>query len=210
MRHTLDIQRFRASTPKDHTPKGAHEETTHRLRQTFMGDKRPSKLYDTHASWDGLRFRHIGSNMGTAYASDKWGGEKNKSFEEFKHISEGPQELYMREGAITDFPTFGPVWNPAKDSLKLPDVVADLAPILHLEARLFTSLDKRGQGAFGQGDAGCRRIKVGASMLCAGYLIDADNADYGEPFLVVIAKKGGVQFVILGKKLDVTKDGIVG
>ncbi len=210
MRHTLDIQRFRASTPKDHTPKGAHEETTHRLRQTFMGDKRPSKLYDTHASWDGLRFRHIGSNMGTAYASDKWGGEKKKSFEEFKHISEGPQELYMREGAITDFPTFGPVWSPAKDSLKLPDVVADLAPILHLEARLFTSLDKRGQGAFGQGDAGCRRISVGASMLCAGYLIDAENDDYGEPFLVVIAKKGGVQFVILGKKLDVTKDGIVG
>jgi len=210
MRHTLDIQRFRATEPKDYVPKNAHEETTHRLRQTFMGDKRKARVYDTRATWNGLEFRHIGSNEGTAYASDKWGFEGKKSFEEFKHISEGPQQLYEVCGTITDFRTHGPLWDPAKDRLRMPELIADLAPIMHLEARLFTSTDAKGQGVFGRGNEGCRRIEVGAAMLCAGYLIDMDAPDYGEPFLVVIARKGGVQFLILGSKLDVTKDGIVG
>ncbi len=210
-RLTYNVGRRRASTPKPFVSKDPLLQKIHKLRQTFMGEDLPPNVYDTGADWAKVRLRHIGTNEATAYFSDKWGGSKTKSFEEFKHVSEAPQELYAVDNAMPG--AIGPIWSPRANKAIMPLVLAELAPLIFFEGRLFVDIKKSkdgDEGVLGDGDEGCVRIRPPGCLLYAGYMRDARDPSTGETILVAIHPKDGVQYVVMGSELDVTKDGIVG
>lgn len=207
MRHEVDVARLRRSAPKPYEPKTPLEQDTYALRKTFMGEELPAKAYSTGIRLAGVAFQHVGTNESVGYVSNKWKG--GKTFEEFKHVAESKQKLYAAKGAIAGTALAGPWWRPSDDVI-VPSAVAELAPCIFLEARLFVDEDKHGDGVLGRGDDGCVRIHPSGCLLYAGYLGDKTDPRYGEPFLLVGSKTQGAQFLVLGTGLDVTKDGIVG
>mgnify|MGYP001336725480 CR=1 FL=1 len=206
---TIDVQALRASVPRPYTPKNAFEDETHRVRQTFMGEKLPPEVYDTGASWSGVRLQHVGTCEAVAYNSDKWGGRQKRLFEAFKHVVEAPQDLYAVRGSIGTT-THGPVWSPADEGVIMPEMVAEMAPLEFVQSRLFVRTDHEGEGVLGDGDEGCVELEPAGCLLYVGYLRTGRADTSGEPILVVISAKKGVQFVIRGEELDVTEDGITG
>lgn len=207
-RHIIDVQRLRRGAPKAHVPRTPEEEAAYQLRKTFMGEDLDPRVYATSVTWKpSLTLQYVGSNESCAYASNKWG--KGKQFEEFKHVSESKQRLFAAKGALADGPYAGPVWTPS-DDVVLPTACAELSVLLFLEARLFVDENEDGNGVFGKGDEGCVRIVPAGCLLYGAYLGDKQKSGYGEPVLLVISKTRGLQFLITGNGLDVTKDGIVG
>ncbi len=207
-RHTIDVQRLRSGVPKPHQPRTPEEEASYALRKTFMGEDLDPRAYKTSVTWSrSLTLQYVGSNESCAYASNKWG--KGKEFEEFKHVSESRQRLFAAKGALAGGPFAGPFWRPS-DDVVLPATCAELSVLLFLEARLFVDEDEDGNGIFGKGDEGCARIRPAGCLLYGAYLGDKQKSGYGEPVLLVISKTQGLQFLITGSGLDVTKDGIVG
>lgn len=215
LRYEVDIARLRKRAPKPYTPKTPEEEAAYALRKTFMGEDLPPRAYATGVSLTkNLALQYIGSNESTSYTSNKWKGDK--MFEEFKHVSESRQRLFAAPGALArgagpapDGSFYGPIWRPA-DDVALPTVCAELSVLLHLEARLFMDETEDGEGLFGKGNEGCARIQPAGCLLYGAYLGDKKKSGYGEPCLLVISKTRGLQFLITGSGLDVTKDGIVG
>lgn len=206
-RHTIDVQRLRRSAPKAHTPRTPEEEAAYALRKTFMGEELDPRAYTATTLPRNLTLQYVGSNESCSYASNKWG--KGKQFEEFKHVSESRQKLFAAKGALAGGPFAGPFWRPS-DDVVLPATCAELSVLLFLEARFFVDEDARGNGLFGKGDEGCARITPSGCLLYGAYLGDKQKSGYGEPCLLVISKSRGLQFLITGNGLDVTKDGIVG
>lgn len=211
MRHTLEIERYRKGRTSPFDPKDPVDKATHKLRQTFMGEPLPPEAYDTGASWAGVRLRHIGTCEATAYVSDKWGGRKKKSFEEFKHVSEAPQELYAVDGVVPG--AKGPVWTAAQNRAIMPATLAELGPLIFFQSRLHVATRKTkdgDEGVLGEGDEGCVQLVAAGCLLYAGFMTDRDAPDEGETILVAIHRRAGVQFVVMGSELSVTKDGITG
>lgn len=206
-RHIIDVQRLRKSAPRDYTPKTGEEQASYDLRKTFMGEDLPPRAYKTGVNWGrNLELQLVGTNESVAYASNKWG--KKKEFEEFKHVSESKQKLFAAPGALPGRP-YGPVWRPS-DDVVLPTTCAELSVLLFLEGRLFVGEDEEGNGVLGQGDEGCSRIRPAGCLLYGAYLGDKGRSGYGEPCLLVISKTAGLQFLITGSGLDITRDGIIG
>jgi len=207
LRHEIVIERFRRSSKAPVRPGHPVADATHGILTTFQGEPLPPEAYDTGASWAGVRLRHIGTNEATCYLSDKWGYRKKRSFEEFKHVSEAPQELYAVDGVVPG--AKGPIWSPKASKAILPTDLAELGPLICFESRLHLGVIE-GEGVLGKGDEGCVRIAPAGCLLYAGFLRDADDPDQGETILVVIHRRAGVQLVVMGDDLAVTKDGIVG
>jgi hypothetical protein len=206
---TLDVQALRAGKLRPYELQGAFDDETHRARETFMGEKLPPQVYDTGASWSGVRLQHVGTCEAVAYNSDKWGGRQKRLFEAFKHVVEAPQDLYAVRGSIGG-PTCGPIWVPSKEGVIMPDRIAEMAPLEFIQSRLFVSTDEDNEGVLGEGDEGCVELEPAGCLLYVGYLRTSKSDTSGEPILIVLSAKKGVQFVIRGEELDVTKDGIVG
>jgi hypothetical protein len=209
--HTIEIERFRHGQKKSVTPGTEVGKATHKLLQTFQGAPLPPEAYDTGASWAGVRLRHIGTNEATCYLSDKWGGKPRRSFEEFKHVSEAPQELYAVGGVVPG--SKGPLWSPGLNDAIMPTELAELGPLICFESRLHVGLEKTRdgeEGVLGEGDEGCARIVAAGCLLYAGFMRSKTQPDEGETILVAIHRREGVQFVVMGDRLSVTKDGITG
>lgn len=207
IRHEIDVQRLRSGKPRPRQPKEGAEDAAYRLRKTFMGEDLPPEAYVLRGRWSGLSFQWVGTCESVAYASNKWKG--GKKFEEFKHVAESKQDLYAVKGAISGFRSPGPWWTPSADGVEEP-VCAELAPLLFLQSRLFVDVDAKGNGVFGKGDEGCAEIHPSGCMLFATVLVDRRDRSGGEPALLVHHRTQGLQFLIVGQSLNVTRDGIVG
>lgn len=206
--HVIDVQSLRRAAPKPFEPRTPVEEASYALRKTFMGEDLPARAYATGVSWDRrLTLQWIGTNESCSYASNKW--HKGKHFEEFKHVSEGKQKLFAAPGALAGGRFFGPVWSPA-DDVVLPTACAELSVLLSLESQLFVGEDSEGNGVHGRGDEGCVSIRPSGCLLYGAYLGSKEDPEVGEPCLLVISKTRGLQFLITGTELDITRDGIVG
>jgi hypothetical protein len=182
--------------------RGNSRDLARNLRETFVD--RPVET-ERAVPWQWpRRLREIGTCQAVMYTSDKW--KKRGSFEDYKHVAEGPQWVLARSGFLVHYDTPShqlPVVGPMIDLGPLPDSFAVLADILGVQLQLY----ERG-GADGyripKGDDGLYQVDISRAKLGASRFPDS-----GDAFLIVYSS-AGVDLIIVGKQLDIEKDGIVG
>lgn len=178
------------------------------IRERFTARSLEYGPYSTGVTWPN-RIYPIGRVRAEAYSSDKW--QKTDFWEDYKHIAEGPQFIYATDVAFRARPELRYHLNGdrvAGDPIdaKMPRVIAEGAPVIFLQIRLFHS-----EGQFAQkGDEGYRRLDMPGSVWYAGYAMPKSGHGRKKFFLTVIDRNEGVHFIIVGTKLEITKDGIVG
>ena len=188
------------------------------MRERFV-DRPVRTQTDFPFDWP-AQMQHIGSSLAVAYASDKWQPEdKNgkRKLELYKHLAESENQIFCVPDIVgcegdpdEDWPTVGPVVD--FSSVPLPQHFAVLGLFKEANVRLFTNGTDEAPG-FGQDeDDGVVTLTVGHGML-GGSLIRWSKTRKGradQPFLFVYNASGGVHFIIIGKKLAVHADGIIG
>lgn len=162
--------------------------TARRTRETFM-DRPPSK--ETRVKWEWPRnLQWVGHCEAVMYASDKW--KRPGTFEDYKHVAEGPQKVFCTPGFIRDYHSSKPLDLPFKEKRlprDMPEAFAELANIFGVQ---LTTLDDEVL------QVNIARAKLGS----------AKHRSLGT-FLFVYDGTG-VHMLITGDKLNVEKDGITG
>ena len=173
-----------------------------KLRETFM-DREAKRKTKLKWKWPS-HLIEAGSCEAVMYTSDKW--RDDGDYVDYKHVAEGPQTLYVKEGFLRDYD--GEEMELYGDTVELsgemPDTIAMLAPILGLQCRLLDE-DEDGEVYLPNGDENLYQIPIAGAKLGAG-----KHPETAATFLVVYTESGGVLCMITGTKLDVLKDGIVG
>lgn len=163
-----------------------------KIREAFH-DK-PHKRQE-RVTWEWPReMVEVGDSEAILYTSDKW--QKDGKMIDYKHVKEGEQKLLLRSDiAFTGDAEemFGPMVDVKGD---FPDSFAVLADSLSIQAHLYADHEGNSYGDFVD-------LKFSRSKLGAG------RCDDGSCFCFVY-DKSGVLAVVIGPKLDVLKDGIVG
>lgn len=170
------------------------------IREAFY-DKPVDSAFDFEWKWP-KTLLEVGRSEAVQYTSDKW--KKRGDYEDYKHVAEGPQRLYVKPGFLRDFSN-------SKHELSLdceevtlparmPTAVAELAPILGIQ---FTPYKWRGN-----------RLVVSDEdpfhvMIQRAYIGAAKLPGTNETFLVIYTRSE-LCAIITGDILGVEKDGIVG
>lgn len=161
-----------------------------KLRETFM-DRNHSSVRRMQWSWPDDMIE-VGTCEAILYKSDKW--QKDGREVDYKHVSEGPQRLLICESMAEMDDLRGP-W---VDLEKMPDSFAVLAKSLGIQARLYAD------------DSGTKFQKDYVEMrFPRGSMLGAGRLRNGDTFCFVYGQSG-VFALVVGDKLDVLKDGIVG
>lgn len=188
------------------------EDMARNLRRTFT-DKPVTTRTELPFTWPSV-MRHIGDNIGVAYASDKW--KKDGDYEVYKHIAESHNRVLALDGFLRDFgdptrpwPVIGPLVNIS--DVPMPKHFAFLAYLEEINLRLHISGTNESP-AFGKGDEGYVKIALKHGLLGGGMIRwDAlDPKDKTQTFLVIYTLDDGPLMIIEGDELDVERDGIVG
>jgi len=164
-----------------------------RIREDFM-DRPHRKKEKVSWSWP-KQFQAVGSCEAVMYSSDKW--QKDGSKRDYKHIKEGPQDLLIPRNVLRDGHKDSPLktYGPTLRIVDFPDTFAFLADCIGVQACLYCD-EEETLGDYYQIDF--PRSKVGAGEF-------ADGSTF-----IFVYSKSGVHAVVLGSKLRVLKDGIVG
>jgi hypothetical protein len=170
-------------------------EAAQRIRETFV-DRKVEKTIPISWSWPKSMIC-VGQSEAVQYTSDKW--KKPGNYEDYKHVAEGPQLLYVRPGFLVDYTTSQKLDFPHERvelPSRMPEVIAELAPILGLQFQPYDeALDLSGKYY----SVDVKRAYVGA----------AEMPGTGEVFLMVYTRRE-LCAIITGDILNVEKDGIVG
>ena len=164
--------------------------------------------------------QNIGDSLAVAYGSDKWqdpGPEGERRVELYKHLAESRNRALVKPGLLRDFYTPNRAW-PVRGpcvalvEVPMPREFAILGFFEEANLRLYTEGDDASP-SFGHGaDDGVVKITVGHGMLGASEIlwsrVRRDAQD--QPFLFVYTTRDGVLLLVVGERLDVEKDGIVG
>jgi hypothetical protein len=188
------------------------EEMARNMRRTFT-DKPVTGRKELPFTWPRL-MRHVGSNEGVAYSSDKW--KKDGEYELYKHIAESKNRVLVLDGFLRDFDDPSKPWpaiGPYVDltDVPLPKHFAFLAYLEEVNLRLHT----HGTDAapkLGDGDDGYVKVALKHGLV-GGATIRWDLMDpraKPQTVLFVYTEADGPLMLIEGEKLDVEKDGIVG
>lgn len=176
------------------------EKSAFRMFETFH-DRPHKRQHKFSFGWP-KTMQEIGRAEAQMYRSNKWKSNP-KEFEDYKHIAEGPQYCYAVPGFLLDYQTSEPlkVYGP-KISLddQMPEHVTILAPLIGVQVQLYDS-----RGRLPAEDKNLFEVVVPKGMLAGSRFPDTDEA-----FLVVYTREEGVHMIIVGDKLDIEKDGIVG
>lgn len=164
-----------------------------KIREDFH-DKPHSRQQKVSWKWP-TKLIEVGDCEAILYTSNKWQKNPRKTVD-YKHVAEGPQKLLLRpdiqfSGDEKEF--FGPTINMRGE---FPDSFAILADSMGIQARLYS--DDSGKKYSGYVDLKFPRSKLGAGKF-----------DDGGAFCFVY-DSSGVLAVVIGKELDILKDGIVG
>lgn len=167
-------------------------DTSIKIREDFY-DKPHSRQQQVKWSWP-EEMIEVGDCEAILYTSNKW--QKNGAQIDYKHVKEGEQKLLLRPDiALTGDADemFGP-----EIDLKgeFPDSFAVLAKSISIQARLYSD------------DSG-KKFGDYVDMKFSGSTLGAGKFDDGGTFCFVYDSTG-VLAVVIGEKLDVLKDGIVG
>lgn len=189
------------------------------IRQTFAD--RPVEYEQTMPfDWPDV-LQNVGDSLAVAYASDKWkpkDARGKRELELYKHLAESRNRALVLPGLLRHeddtsehWPVIGPRVSLA--NLPMPDSFAVLG--LFEEANLFLHTGGSDDDPkFGiDGDDGVVRIEVRHGLLGGSKILWSSNRvddPKNQPFLFVYTEEDGVLMVIVGDKLDIEKDGIVG
>lgn len=190
--------------------RGAAEE----LRRTFHATD-PRRSEQMHFNWPS-ELQVVGRCLSVTYSSDKW--QKDKTWEDYKHVAEAPQFLLTRRGFLIDFETDRPIKTVgpmAELPTPMPQHFAKLAKFLGMQTQLYASM--RGSSPqLGRGGEHLLEFRVAHAHL--GGAVVPDDAECprgiglepGVPFLFVYTLEDGVCCIVTGTQLDIEKDGITG
>lgn len=170
-------------------------EAASRIRERFY-DKKVEKAVPIHWKWP-RSLLSVGQSEAVQYTSDKW--KKKGDYEDYKHVAEGPQHLYVRPGFLVDNDSRRKLAIPHEAielPTEMPDAIAELAPILGFQFQPFND-ELELSGIYY--NVNVARAYVGAAELPAT----------GEVFLIVYTR-ADLCAIITGDILNVEKDGIVG
>jgi hypothetical protein len=178
------------------------------IRETFT-DRPAERRQKVSWKWP-KSMKEVGHCEAVMYASDKWQKGRGRNWlEDYKHIAEGLQYMLVRPGFLVDFndPRRAlDVVGPTVELDEMPDAFAVLAYPLGVQVRLYLP-DDSAEGYYlpnNSGDQGLYEIVIKHAHLGGGRFPDT-----GERFLFIYTA-AGVEMLIVGEKLDIEKDGIVG
>lgn len=194
------MRRRLVENPRKKATQTADHEAAAAVRKTFV-DREPEKIESMVWDWP-KTLVHCGECLAVMYESDKW-QKRRGSMVRYKHLSESPQQLYVRKGFIRGYPGHDiRALGPDCEVESMPKAFAVLADCLGIQARLF---DKDGEGFYlPNGDDGICQIDLHGLKLGGGHHPDTEEA-----FLVVY-DEAACYCLVTGSDLDIEKDGIVG
>ena len=172
-----------------------------RIRETFIDGKMREKV-KIEWSWP-KKLYGVGQSEAVQYTSDKW--KKRGDFEDYKHVAEGPQQLYVRDGFLVDYSSGKELPFPCEEvelPRRMPNAIAELAPILGFIYQPYAETDSdddelRLSGKFFGVDIA--RAYIGAAV----------HPENQSTFLIIYTRRE-LCAIITGDILGVEKDGIVG
>lgn len=173
-------------------------EAAKKIREKFI-DKKMDKQIPIHWSWP-KKLYGVGQSEAVQYTSDKW--KKRGDYQDYKHVAEGPQQLYVKNGFLVDYSSKKPLPFPCEEVTlpsRMPMVIAELAPILGFQFQPYSDDDSdlRLSGEFYGVDIA--RAYIGAAV----------HPENGSTFLIIYTRSE-LCAIITGDILNVEKDGIVG
>lgn len=171
------------------------------LRQTFV-DREPENIESMNWDWP-RSLVHCGSCLAVMYRSDKWQKRRGQMVA-YKHLAEGPQQLYVRRGFIQGYPGHENLkaMGPSAPIAGMPTAFAVLADCIGVQAQLFQR-DKKGFYLPNGSDNICQ-IDLDGLKLGGGHHPETNDA------FLVIYDSDNCYCLITGSELDIEKDGIVG
>ena len=175
-------------------------EAARRIRETFV-DRKMEKKIPIHWSWP-KKLYYVGQNEAVQYTSDKW--KKRGDYQDYKHVAEGPQQLYVKDGFLVDYQHHKPLPFPCEEvdlPRDMPEVIAELAPILGIQYQPFADCDD-------DEDLELSGEYYGVDIARA-YIGAALYPTTNQTFLIVYTRTD-LCAIITGDILGVEKDGIVG
>ncbi len=175
-------------------------ESAQRIRETFV-DRKMEKKIPIHWSWP-KKLYCVGQSEAVQYTSDKW--KKRGDYQDYKHVAEGPQKLYVKDGFLVDYSSRKPLEFPCEEyeiPKKMPTVIAELAPILGLQFQPYAECEDDEPLVL------CGKF-YGVDIARA-YIGAAVHPEDNSTFLIVYTRKE-LCAIITGDILNVEKDGIVG
>jgi hypothetical protein len=175
-------------------------ESAKRIREAFV-DRKVEKETKIHWKWP-KKLYCVGQSEAVQYTSDKW--KKRGDYQDYKHVAEGPQKLYVKDGFLRDYSTRKHLPFPCEEvelPKRMPTAIAVLAPILGLQYQPYAECDDDEELVLSGQYYGVdiARAYVGAAV----------HPDSGDTFLIVYTKTE-LCAIITGDILGVEKDGIVG
>lgn len=181
-------------------------EAAKKLRETFY-DKQVEKEIPISWSWP-KELIAVGQSEAVQYTSDKW--KKRGDYQDYKHVAEGPQHLFVKPGFLRDYSSRSKLKLPGEIILlpkRMPEAIAELAPILGLQFQSYKDApeDLEDDEDYEYELSGefynvcIARAYVGAACL----------PGTGETFLMIYTR-ADLCAIITGDSLNVEKDGIVG
>lgn len=172
-----------------------------RIRETFV-DREMEKKIPIHWSWP-KKLYCVGQSEAVQYTSDKW--KKRGDYQDYKHVAEGPQQLFVRDGFLVDYSSRKRLEFPCEEidlPKKMPTVIAELAPILGLQFQPYAEPEDDHAELVLSGEY--RGIDIARAYVGA-----AVHPSTNETFLIVYTRRD-LCAIITGDILGVEKDGIVG
>lgn len=180
-----------------------------KMREVFQ-DAPAKQAYRLDCDWPD-RFFLIGQGRSVAYTSNKWKGDPG-DFEDFKHVAESPNQTYATPTALRLMGNPRPErgdWPSTRPQVELPPTLAELAPCLFLQVRPIEVVRPRLRLA-----PHAWEIPTHGAIVYGGHALrrggDWNRSSDKVAFLSVIHKQHGVLFLITGRDLTVTEDGIAG
>ncbi len=180
---------------------------------------------ETEFEWDWpLELQNVGDSLAVAYASDKWKPKKKngrRALEDYKHLAESRNRILCVPGIVaaddepdSPYGVVGPCVS--FEEVPMPEHFAVLGLFREANVQLYTDgTDTRPSFAGdADGDDGIVTLTVGHGMLGGSYIPWSQQPSRrrkrDQPFLFVYTANDGIMFVIMGDKIAVLKDGIVG
>jgi hypothetical protein len=169
-----------------------HLKSAIQIREDFY-DKPHREVKQMSWEWP-VCMIEVGDCEAVMYKSNKW--QKNGQMIDYKHVSEGPQKLMLREDIVfhgEEEEYFGPAIDLRGE---FPKGFAVLANTLSIQARLYSDDEGEKYSCYAN-------LTFPKSKLGAGKFKDGSS-------FVFVYDRSGVLAVVVGEILDVLKDGIVG
>lgn len=193
------------------------ESMARQMRETFAD--RPVERHESmDFGWPAV-MQNIGDSLAVAYASDKWkprGKDGKREVELYKHLAESRNRVLAVPGALYDYfdqsrrwPTIGPKVSLA--DCPMPRHFAVLGLFAEIDLKLYVAGSDAAPRFEGSQDGGVVHVSVRNGYLGGAKILWSElGRGKDEPFIFVYTKAAGVMFLVVGDRLAIAKDGIVG